>query len=162
MFAAGPRPKPCIRAAITRRRFSTSDSTTAISTGTTTVPTSLGIDRQAEGEEEHRRERVAQRQHQALDAERHRALRQHQADHEHADRVGHAELLGDAGAEDRDADEAHGEELVVGVANSRPTSRAPQRASAAIARRKPSAVANWPRATTVRRPSPSTGCSTAR
>ena len=68
MFAAATRPKPCMRAAISPAiTFSTSDSTTAIATGTATARVA-GIDREAEREEEHRRERVAQRQHEPFDA----------------------------------------------------------------------------------------------
>ena len=63
---------------------------------------------ETEGEEEGRREGVAQREHQLLDAVGDGALGQDEAGHEGADGIGDAELLGHAGDEDGDADEADG------------------------------------------------------
>ena len=164
MFAAGPRPKPVIRAAINPAIvFNTSDSTDGDEHRHDHLARVARVDRQAEREEEHRRERVAQRQHQPLDPVCDRCLGQHEPDHERADRVGHAELLGNAGGEHGKADEADRQQLVVGridqpaddpgAASGRPRPSASRNASA---------VANWPTASSGPSAFPSTGCSTAR
>ncbi len=53
-----------------------------------------GVDGEAEGEEEHRGEGVAQGQHEPFDAVGDGALGEYESGHEGADGVGHAELLG--------------------------------------------------------------------
>ena len=72
------------------------------------------VERQAEGEEEDGRERVAQRQHESFDAAVDDGDGDDRAGEEGADGVRDAELLGDAGGEDRHAEEGDRQQLVVG------------------------------------------------
>ena len=88
-----------------------------------------GVDRDAEREEEQRRERVPQRCDEMLDAAGGGGAGEQHAGHERADRVGDAELERDAGDEEREADAQDHEQLVVAALDQ------PADPRAAVARR---------------------------
>ena len=97
MLVAASRSSRLMRAVrIPATKARSSDTAMAASAGPMTRADVAGIDRDAEREEEDGGERVPQRRDEVLDAARGGGPGEEEPGHERADRVGHAELEGDA------------------------------------------------------------------
>ena len=104
----------------------TSVTITATITAGAIAPMSLGRDRQAEPEEEDRREHVAQRHEQLLDPVPEAGAGDDHARQQRADRVRRARVVREAGGEDAEADDQdHGELGVAGGDERAHQARAP-------------------------------------